>query len=132
MKDTVHDMIFLLVYVHDILDTSPSLPLIQEVKDYLHNLFTIKDIGNARYFLGLEIARGSASIYGAQTKYIMDIITYTWLQNAKGVNTPFPHGLKLADDSGALLSTPDSYRRLVGGFYILALLVRMFPILCSS
>ncbi|KAK4410155.1 Retrovirus-related Pol polyprotein from transposon RE1 [Sesamum angolense] len=114
MKDTVHGMMFLLVYVDDIIVIGPSLPLIQEVKDYLHNLFTIKDIGHARYFLGLEIARGSAGIYVAQTKYIMDIITDTWLQNVKGVSTPFPHGLKLAADNGALLSTPDSYRRLVG------------------
>ncbi|KAL0381419.1 UNVERIFIED_CONTAM: Retrovirus-related Pol polyprotein from transposon RE2 [Sesamum angustifolium] len=114
MKDTAHGMMFLLVYVDDIIVTGPSLPLIQEVKDYLHNLFTIKDIGHARYFLGLEIARGSASIYVAQTKYIMDIITDTGLQNAKGVSTPFPHGLKLVADNGALLSTPDSYRCLVG------------------
>ncbi|KAL0461671.1 UNVERIFIED_CONTAM: Retrovirus-related Pol polyprotein from transposon RE2 [Sesamum latifolium] len=67
-----------------------------------------------RYFLGLEIARNSDGIYLAQTKYIQDIIADTGLQNAKTVSTPFPQGSKLSYDSGALLQTPDSYRRLVG------------------
>ncbi|KAL0462387.1 UNVERIFIED_CONTAM: Retrovirus-related Pol polyprotein from transposon TNT 1-94 [Sesamum latifolium] len=43
----------LLVYVDDILITEPSLACIQEVKTYLDRLFTIKDLGFAKYFLGL-------------------------------------------------------------------------------
>ncbi|KAL0311425.1 UNVERIFIED_CONTAM: Retrovirus-related Pol polyprotein from transposon RE1 [Sesamum angustifolium] len=49
----------LLVYVDDILVTAPNMVLIQAVKDYLYSLFTIKDLGHARFFLGLEIARNS-------------------------------------------------------------------------
>ncbi|KAL2240879.1 UNVERIFIED_CONTAM: UDP-glycosyltransferase 1 [Sesamum indicum] len=67
----------LLVYVDDILITGPSLDDIAQVKSYLHQLFTIKDLGDARYFLGLEIARGSSSLYIAQTKYILDIVKDT-------------------------------------------------------
>ncbi|KAL0438756.1 UNVERIFIED_CONTAM: Retrovirus-related Pol polyprotein from transposon RE2 [Sesamum latifolium] len=111
---TDHGLLSLLVYVDDILLTGPSIEDLQLVKTYLHDLFTIKDIGDARYFLGLEIARNSDGIYLAQTKYIQDIIAETGLQNAKTVSTPFPQGSKLSSDSGALLQTPDSYRRLVG------------------
>ncbi|XP_020549885.1 cis-abienol synthase, chloroplastic-like [Sesamum indicum] len=56
VKDIPLGPIVLLVYVDDILITGPSLSAIQEVKNYLHTLFTIKDIGDARYLLGLEIA----------------------------------------------------------------------------
>ncbi|KAL0367257.1 UNVERIFIED_CONTAM: Retrovirus-related Pol polyprotein from transposon RE1 [Sesamum radiatum] len=103
-----------LVYVDDILITGPSISDIQTVKNYLHALFTIKDIGDARYFLGLEIARNSTGLYVAQTKYIVDIIKDTGLEQAKAASTPFPPGLKLSTDCGALLQKPDSYRRLVG------------------
>ncbi|KAL0303759.1 UNVERIFIED_CONTAM: Retrovirus-related Pol polyprotein from transposon RE2 [Sesamum radiatum] len=83
-------------------------------KDYLHSFFTIKDLGDARYFLGLEIARNSMGVYVAQTKYILDIIKDTGMRNAKVVSTPLLLGLKLSMDSGALLPTLNQYRRLIG------------------
>ncbi|KAL0402317.1 UNVERIFIED_CONTAM: Retrovirus-related Pol polyprotein from transposon RE1 [Sesamum latifolium] len=113
-KATDIGLLVLLVYVDDILITGPSLSLIKEVKDHLHALFTIKDIGDARYFLGLEIARGNTGTYVAQTKYVLDILHDTELTNAKVVPTPFPQGLKLCSENSALLVNPDAYRRLVG------------------
>ncbi|KAL0400903.1 UNVERIFIED_CONTAM: Retrovirus-related Pol polyprotein from transposon TNT 1-94 [Sesamum latifolium] len=104
----------LLVYVDDILITAPSLVDIQRVKDYLHSLFTIKDLGEARYFLGLQIARNDTGIYVSQSKYILDIVSDTGLQQAKSTSMPFPLGLKLSENCGALLPDPDKYRRLVG------------------
>ncbi|KAL2243673.1 UNVERIFIED_CONTAM: Retrovirus-related Pol polyprotein from transposon RE2 [Sesamum indicum] len=111
---TERGLISLFVYVDDILLAGNCVDELQRVKSYLHNLSTIKDMGDAHYFLGLEIARNSDGIYLSQTKYVLDIITDTSLLEAKSVATPFPAGLKLASDTGALLQTPDSYRRLVG------------------
>ncbi|KAL0409617.1 UNVERIFIED_CONTAM: hypothetical protein Sradi_1896100 [Sesamum radiatum] len=50
--------------------TSPSSILIADIKAYLDKLFTIKDLGLARYFLGLQIARSSAGTSLTQAKYI--------------------------------------------------------------
>ncbi|KAL2248063.1 UNVERIFIED_CONTAM: hypothetical protein Sindi_2658600 [Sesamum indicum] len=69
-------------------------------------------MGDARYFLGLEIARSASGLYVAQTKYAMDIIKETGLDQAKSASSPFPSGLKLAASSGPILPRPDSYRRL--------------------
>ncbi|KAL0339167.1 UNVERIFIED_CONTAM: Retrovirus-related Pol polyprotein from transposon RE1, partial [Sesamum angustifolium] len=102
-------LLVLLVYVDDILVTGPFMDEIKSVKDYLHALFAIKDIGDVNYFLGLEIARNSTGIYVAQTKYVSDIITDVGLVNAKSVSTPLPQGLKLSAECGGLLSNPDSY-----------------------
>lgn len=49
--------IALLVYVNDVLLTKEDTTEINVVKDYLHHAFIIKDIGEARYFLGVEIIR---------------------------------------------------------------------------
>ncbi|KAL0312159.1 UNVERIFIED_CONTAM: Retrovirus-related Pol polyprotein from transposon RE1 [Sesamum radiatum] len=92
----------------------PSLSDIQNVKVYLHDLFSIKDLGDARYFLGLEIARNSSSTYLAQMKYTLDIIKDTGLQHSKSVSIPFPSDLKLTANSGTRLQHPDIFRRLVG------------------
>ncbi|KAL0440063.1 UNVERIFIED_CONTAM: hypothetical protein Slati_2489300 [Sesamum latifolium] len=48
----------LLVYVcGQCFDHRPSKTLITEVKEYRDGLFTIKNLGYAKYFLGIEIAR---------------------------------------------------------------------------
>ncbi|KAL0315883.1 UNVERIFIED_CONTAM: Copia protein, partial [Sesamum radiatum] len=110
----------------------PNMEEIQTVKDYLHSLFTIKDIRDARYFLGLEIARSSIGIYDAQTKYAMDIVRDTGLTNEKSTSTPLPLGLKLTADCGALLVNSDSYRRLIGQLLYLAFTHETFHIRFSS
>lgn len=52
----------LLVYVDDILLTGPSVSHIDSVKVLLKSLFLLKDLGNVKYFLGLELARSSPGI----------------------------------------------------------------------
>ncbi|XP_020548154.1 uncharacterized protein LOC110011709 [Sesamum indicum] len=76
-------------------------------------LFTIKDLGHAKYFLGLEIARSSEGTSVTQQKYIKDIIHDSGLDNANPVHTPLPLGLKLSS-CGTVLEDPESYRRLIG------------------
>ncbi|KAL0447877.1 UNVERIFIED_CONTAM: Retrovirus-related Pol polyprotein from transposon RE2 [Sesamum latifolium] len=65
-------------------------------------------------FLGLQIARADEGISLNQSKYVHDILTDTGLLSAKSVTTPLPQGVKLCSDSGAFLSNPEPYRRLVG------------------
>ncbi|KAL0427173.1 UNVERIFIED_CONTAM: Retrovirus-related Pol polyprotein from transposon TNT 1-94 [Sesamum latifolium] len=45
----------LLIYVDDVLLTGPSLDLLTSVKLYLDDLFTIKDLGAARFFLAFKL-----------------------------------------------------------------------------
>ncbi|KAL0444536.1 UNVERIFIED_CONTAM: Retrovirus-related Pol polyprotein from transposon RE2 [Sesamum latifolium] len=104
----------ILVYVDDALITSPSMSLITGVKSYLDALFTIKNLGEARFFLGLQLARSAEGTSVTQTKYILDIIHDTGLTDAKSATTPFPQHVKLSVTGGAVLSDPERYRRLVG------------------
>ncbi|KAL0436217.1 UNVERIFIED_CONTAM: Retrovirus-related Pol polyprotein from transposon RE1 [Sesamum radiatum] len=103
----------LLVYVDDILLTGPSENSIADVKRYLDDLFTIKDLGYAKYFLGLEIARSHDGTSITQRKYIEDIIADTGMSDARPALTPLPQGLKFSVDEGILLPEPSQYRRLV-------------------
>ncbi|KAL2234876.1 UNVERIFIED_CONTAM: Retrovirus-related Pol polyprotein from transposon TNT 1-94 [Sesamum indicum] len=56
IKGLGSDFIGLLVYMDDVLIMVPTVTLISQVKAYLDNAFSIKDLGSARYFLGLQIA----------------------------------------------------------------------------
>lgn len=52
----------LLIYVDDMVLADNDLSEIQFVKTFLHDKFKIKDLGNLRLFLGLEVARSSKGI----------------------------------------------------------------------
>ncbi|KAK4399651.1 Retrovirus-related Pol polyprotein from transposon RE1 [Sesamum angolense] len=52
-------LVALIVYVDDVLITCPSEDKITEIKHFLDTAFIINDLGHAKYFLGLEIARST-------------------------------------------------------------------------
>lgn len=106
--------LILLVHVDDLLVSGSSEELITDLKNSLHEDFTIKYLGFAKYFLGLEIARSTTVIYVSQKNYISDIVVDTGLQLAKDAHTPLPKGLHLQNAQGELLDDPSQYRRSVG------------------
>lgn len=52
----------------------PNEILIQEVKKQLHETFTIKDLGVASYFLGIELLKTEKGLHVNQRKHVMDIL----------------------------------------------------------
>ena len=68
------DLVYVLVYVDDILVTGSNNILIQRVIDALANRFSIKDMGNLSYFLGIETIRTPAEIHLMQRKYVTDLL----------------------------------------------------------
>src|SRR4051812_31568469 len=48
---------FLILYVDEILLTWNDVDLLNSVKDYLNNSFSMKDLGEAAYILGIKIYR---------------------------------------------------------------------------
>ena len=87
---------------------------IQRVKDCLLQQFCIKDLGDLKYFLGIEFSRSKAGIYMSQRKYALDILQDTGLTGARPDKFPMEQYLKLTPDDGELLKDPVKYRRLVG------------------
>ncbi|KAL2248343.1 UNVERIFIED_CONTAM: Retrovirus-related Pol polyprotein from transposon RE1 [Sesamum indicum] len=89
-KGTTNNFIALLIYVDDVLVAAATKSLIEEVKRYLDNLFTIKDLGEAQYFLGLELFRSQMGLIVSQNKYTQDIVRDVGLSEGKSVMTPLP------------------------------------------
>jgi len=89
---------FVLVYVDDLLITGSDHSTIATIKTDLHTAFTIKDLGLARYFLGIEIARSTQGTFLNQRKYILDILKDAGLTAAKPSPFPLPKGLHLSSD----------------------------------
>ncbi|GKA37803.1 retrotransposon protein, putative, ty1-copia subclass [Tanacetum coccineum] len=56
-KASGSDIVFLILYVDDILIMGNNIPRLKEVKDYLGKCFSVKDLGEAAYILGIKIYR---------------------------------------------------------------------------
>ncbi|BBN68108.1 hypothetical protein Prudu_282S000300 [Prunus dulcis] len=72
-----------------------------------------KDLGDLKYFLGIEVSRSKQGIFLSQRKYALEILKDAKLLGAAPVDFPMEKGLKLSD-KGELLKDPAHYRRLVG------------------
>ncbi|KAJ8752991.1 hypothetical protein K2173_008726 [Erythroxylum novogranatense] len=103
-----------LIYVDDILITGDNDSDIASLKTALHTKFTIKDLGLARYFLGIELHRNEQGTFLNQRKFILDILTDAGLTRAKPCSTPLPQHLKLSLTEGEPLDHPEAYRKIVG------------------
>ncbi|XP_014517178.1 uncharacterized protein LOC106774648 [Vigna radiata var. radiata] len=104
----------ILVYVDDIVLAGNNIEEITTVTNILDNAFKIKNLGNLRYFLGLEVARNSTGIHLSQRKYILDILKDCCMLASRPVATPMDYTTRLSTSSGTPLPDSSSYRRLLG------------------
>ena len=56
-RSLVGALVFLILYVDDILLIGNDIPMLEVVKDSLKNSFSIKDLGEAAYIMGIKIYR---------------------------------------------------------------------------
>ncbi|XP_022871761.1 uncharacterized protein LOC111390860 [Olea europaea var. sylvestris] len=81
-------MSVLIVYVDDIIVTGDFTDEMVELKKTLANQFEIKDLGNLKYFLGMEVTRSSTGISVSQRKYVLDLLNECGMLRCKPVDTP--------------------------------------------
>lgn len=119
-KEINNEIVVVLVYVDDILVTGNSKEGINDVKKLLNEQFKIKDLGQMKYFLGIEIARSGKGIVLSQRKYVLDLLNDTGMSGCKPLSLPMLPSLRLqAYEEGKhkeedLLKDAQRYRNLVG------------------
>jgi hypothetical protein len=71
-QGSVH--LYFLIYVDDILLTGTPISHIASVITQLHQVFTLKDLGNLSFFLGIQVVQSSQGLHLRQAKYISDLL----------------------------------------------------------
>lgn len=89
-KDSI--FVVVLVYVDDIIVTGSSTSFIQKFICSLNDLFAFKDLGDLSYFLGIEVQRGSGSLFLCQQKYFNDLLKRADMFSCKFMATPMAAG----------------------------------------
>ncbi|KAL1201540.1 Retrovirus-related Pol polyprotein from transposon RE1 [Cardamine amara subsp. amara] len=112
--------VYMLIYVDDIVLTGTNNILLQSTIDTLAARFSLKDLGNLSYLLGIEAMRTTSGLHLTQRRYILDLLTRSNMLTAKPVNTPMASSPKLTLHTGSRLSDPTEFRSIVGSLQYLA------------
>ncbi|XP_061371759.1 uncharacterized mitochondrial protein AtMg00810-like [Gastrolobium bilobum] len=104
----------ILVYVDDIIVASNNPSHVQTLTAVLNDTFRLKNLGNLKFFLGIEVARSTKGITICQRQYALQILKDSGYLGCKPRSTPMDVGLKLSLNSGELIPDPAIYRRLIG------------------
>ncbi|OIT19037.1 retrovirus-related pol polyprotein from transposon tnt 1-94, partial [Nicotiana attenuata] len=116
-QDTI---LFLLVYVDDIVLTGNNLQAIKKFKGALSNHFSLKDLGPLHFFFGIEVVPHPDGLFLSWTKYIMDALQKFSMQECHGVFTPISSTSSLRLNDGFSSTDASQYRSAIGKLQYLA------------
>lgn len=115
-----NSIIFLLLYVDDIIVSGSDATLLRRFIDRTHREFKIKNLGLISYFLGLEISYVPDGLFIGLAKYAHDILERASHLDSKPVSMPLASCESLTS-SGTPLSAPTMYRSLVEALHYLTI-----------
>ncbi|XP_050908532.1 uncharacterized mitochondrial protein AtMg00810-like [Lathyrus oleraceus] len=90
--------IYMLIYVDDTILTSSPPIMIQQLISKLDSVFSLKQLGDLDYFLGIEVKRTfSGNLLLSQGKYVRDLLQRAKKDGCKSITTPLPAVVKLSN-----------------------------------
>jgi hypothetical protein len=102
-------VIYILLYVDDIVLTVSSGTLLQHIIDRLHSEFTC-----LHDFLHMSVTRSSNGLFLCQRQYALEILHRAGMSECHPMTTPVDTKAKLSASDGAPLDDASAYRSLAG------------------
>ncbi|GKB40047.1 retrotransposon protein, putative, ty1-copia subclass [Tanacetum coccineum] len=121
IKASGSNVAFLVLYVDDILLMGNSVTMLQEVKSWLCKCFSMKDLGETAYILGIQIIRDRSKwlIALSQSAYLEKILKKFRMENSKKGYTPIMEKPDYRKSQGA--KTPTEVQRMQRVLYASAI-----------
>jgi hypothetical protein len=114
VKKTDHGIVVIVIYVDDLIITGDSDADISDLKKLLKQKFEMKDLGELRYFLGIEVIHSPKGIWLLQRQYALNKLSEYGMTGCKPISIPLEQNVKLSADEGNLVEDTTMYRRIVG------------------
>eukprot|EP00253_Pinus_taeda_P018650 PITA_18650 len=119
IKHIGDDILFMVVYVDDLIITGRSAHLIHGIKQDLCNTFDMTELGHLHYCLGVEVWQTENNIFLSQSKYAKNLADRFRMQDCKPTTTPMEPELKLSTQSSSPIVDETLFRQLVGSLIYL-------------
>ena len=107
---------WLLIWVDDLILIFPSLNVLNKIKEKLCTEFLMTDLGELKFFLGIQIERNRAArtISLSQETYVKGVLEKFGMTDAKGLTVPMDHSVHLKLSTIADAPSTLSYRSMIG------------------
>jgi hypothetical protein len=124
-------VVFLILYVDDILLIGNDIPMMKVVKSSLRKSFSMKDLGESTYILGINIYRDrSKRLIGlSQDAYIDKILNWFNMRDSKKGFLPMSHGITLSKKQCP--TDPDEQKRMRAIPYASAIGSIIYAMICT-
>ena len=124
-------VVFLVLYVDDILLIGNDIEVLSSVKGWLQKHFDMKDLGEANYILGIKLLRDRKNkvLALSQDLYIDKILARFSMENSKKGTLPFRHGVHLSKEQSQ--KTLEQKERMSRIPFSLAVGSLMYAMLCT-
>eukprot|EP00253_Pinus_taeda_P031863 PITA_31863 len=119
VKKVGKTVVYLVVYVDDLLMTGNNESYIASIKKEIGKSFEMTDLGYVHYYLGIEVTQHPKSIFLSQKKYIGDLLNRFCMTECNPLSTPMEQNLKLTSIEGKKFEDATKYRQLVGSLIYL-------------
>ncbi|KAL5548995.1 hypothetical protein UlMin_004226 [Ulmus minor] len=114
MKTSKTSTLLILIYIDDIIVAGSNEEEVEKLVAILNSSFSLKNLGQLSYFLGIEVKVVNEGLQLSQKRYIEDVLQKFKMDNAKPLPTPMISNLKLTSDDGDPITNATEYRSIVG------------------
>ncbi len=114
MKKIDHGIVVIVIYVDDLIIIGDSDADISDLKKLLKQKFEMKDLGELRYILGIEVIRSLKGIWLLQRQYALNKLFEYGMIGCKPISIPLEQNVKLSADEGNLMEDTTMYKHIVG------------------
>jgi hypothetical protein len=121
VKKTDHGIIVIVIYVDDLIITGNSDADIFDLKKLLKQKFEMKDLGELRYFLGIEVIQSPEGIWLLQRQYALNKLSEYGMKGCKPISIPLEQNVKLSVDEGDLVQDTTMYKHIVGSLIFMTI-----------
>ncbi|RVW44121.1 Retrovirus-related Pol polyprotein from transposon RE2 [Vitis vinifera] len=114
-------LFYVLVYVDDLILTGNNNQFLQNVVKSLGDKFSLKELSDLHYFLGVEFIPVNQGLFPSQNRYVHDLLRRLKMTGAKKVQTPMSVSTKLLLNDGTASCNATKYRNTIGSLQYLSL-----------
>ena len=115
------DVMYLLLYVDDMMLTGSNKNLVDKLLQSLKKQFRMKDMGSLSYFLSIQAQFTATGLFLNQAKYATDILEAAGMLDCAPMPTPLPLQLDRVPHQDELFTNPKYFRSLAGKLQYLTL-----------
>ena len=114
-------LVFVAVYVDDLIIAAKQSSVIDKTKKLFAQKFSVKDMGQLHYFLGVRIIQTTNSVWLSQEKYCNNILERYGMSNCAPVATPMETSAKpLKAHDSSKICDQRLYQSVIGSLLYLA------------